>query len=139
MTPALPPGAGTAMKAGDSRYFRLWQGVGVLLVLAVCVLSLAPTVPPPPGTHGDKVEHLIAYGSLTYWWGMLYPQCVQRWLACLLFIVMGVALEFAQQATGYRVLDAFDMAANAVGALLGRVAVETPFGRLIGVLDKRLA
>jgi len=122
----------------DARYFRLWQAIGILMVLLVCVASLAPTMPPPPGLHGDKVEHLIAYGSLTYWWGMLYPERVQRWLACLLFILMGVALEFAQQATGYRFLDVFDMAANTLGALLGRMAVETPFGRLLGALDRRL-
>ena len=123
----------------DARYFRLWQAIGVLMVVVVCVASLSPTMPPPPGLHGDKVEHLIAYGSLTYWWGMLYPERAQRWLACLLFILMGIALEFAQQATGYRFLDVFDMAANTVGALLGRMAVETPFGRLLGALDRRLA
>lgn len=123
----------------DARYFRLWQAIGVLMVVLVCVASLSPTMPPPPGLHGDKLEHLIAYGSLTYWWGMLYPERAQRWLACLLFILMGIALEFAQRATGYRVLDVFDMAANTIGALLGRMAVETPFGRLLGVLDKRLA
>jgi VanZ family protein len=123
----------------DARYFRLWRAIGVLMVLVVCVASLAPSLPPPPGLHGDKVEHFIAYGSLTYWWGMLYPQRTQRWLTCLLFILMGIGLEFAQRATGYRVLDVFDMAANTVGALLGRMAVETPFGRLLGVLDKRFA
>ncbi len=123
----------------DARYFRLWRAIGVLMVLVVCVASLAPSLPPPPGLHGDKVEHFIAYGSLTYWWGMLYPQRTQRWLTCLLFVLMGIGLEFAQRATGYRVLDVFDMAANTVGALLGRMAVETPFGRLLGVLDKRFA
>jgi VanZ family protein len=123
----------------DARFFRLWRAIGVLMVLVVCVASLAPSLPPPPGIHGDKVEHLIAYGSLTYWWGMLYPQRMQRWLTCLLFILMGIGLEFAQRATGYRVLDVFDMAANTVGALLGRMAVETPFGRLLGALDKRFA
>jgi VanZ family protein len=123
----------------DARYFRLWQAIGVLMVVVVCVASLLPSMPPPPGLHGDKVEHLIAYGSLTYWWGMLYPERAQRWLACLLFILMGIALEFAQQATGYRFLDVFDMAANTLGALLGRMAVETPFGRLLGALDRRLA
>lgn len=123
----------------DARYFRLWRAIGVLMVLVVCVASLAPSLPPPPGIHGDKVEHFIAYGSLTYWWGMLYPQRMQRWLTCLLFILMGIGLEFAQRATGYRVLDVFDMVANTVGALLGRMAVETPFGRLLGALDKRFA
>jgi VanZ family protein len=123
----------------DARFFRLWRAIGVRMVLVVCVASLAPSLPPPPGIHGDKVEHFIAYGSLTYWWGMLYPQRMQRWLTCLLFILMGIGLEFAQRATGYRVLDVFDMAANTVGALLGRMAVETPFGRLLGALDKRFA
>jgi VanZ family protein len=123
----------------DARYFRLWQAIGVLMVVVVCAASLAPTLPPPPGLHGDKLEHFVAYGSLAYWWGMLYPGRTQRWLACLLFVLMGIALEFAQGATGYRNFDVFDMAANTVGALLGRAAVETPFGRLLGALDRRLA
>jgi len=123
----------------DAHYFRLWQAIGILMVVAVCIGSLSPTMPPPPGLHGDKLEHFIAYGSLTYWWGMLYPERTRRWLACLLFILMGIALEFAQGATDYRSFDVFDMAANTVGALLGRIAVETPFGRLLGILDKRLA
>lgn len=122
----------------DARYFRLWQAIGMLMVIVVCVASLAPAMPPPPGLHGDKVEHFIAYGSLAYWWGMLYPERAQRWLACLLFIAMGIALEFAQGATSYRSFDVFDMAANTIGALLGRAAVETPCGRLLGVLDRRL-
>jgi VanZ family protein len=129
----------TVLTMQDARYFRLWQAIGVLMVMVVCVASLSPTMPPPPGLHGDKLEHFVAYGSLTYWWGMLYPERTQRWLACMLFILMGIALEFAQGATGYRNFDVFDMAANTVGALLGRAAVETPFGRLLGALDKRLA
>jgi VanZ family protein len=67
---------------------------------------------------------------------MLYPRSRQRWLICFLFVAMGVALEYAQRATGYRVFDVLDMVANGVGALLGRFLVETPIGRLLGILDR---
>lgn len=70
---------------------------------------------------------------------MLYPRTGQRWLVCFLFIAMGVAIEFAQGATDYRVFDAFDMVANGVGALLGRLIVETPIGGLLETLDRRRA
>jgi len=107
------------------------------MVLAVCVGSLAPTIPPLPGNPSDKLEHLVAYACLTWWWGMLYPRNAERWLVCALFIGMGVALEFAQREMGYRVFDVFDMVANGVGALVGRLVVETPIGGLLGALHRR--
>jgi VanZ family protein len=117
----------------------LWTLVGVLLVLAVCVGSLAPAVPTLPGSQSDKFEHIVAYACLAWWWGMLYPRAGERWVACFLFIAMGVALEFAQDATDHRVFDPFDMIANGAGALLGRFIVETPIGGLLAFLDRRRA
>ncbi len=135
-TTSLPPESGLMLH--QSRLFPVWKTVGVLMVAVVCVASLAPTLPELPGSPSDKVEHLVAYASLTLWWGMLYPGKRERWLACALFIAMGVALEFAQRATGYRVFDVLDMAANGMGAIAGRALVETPLGGVLAALDRRL-
>lgn len=123
----------------DSRLFPLWKTIGVLLVAGVCVASLAPTLPELPGSPSDKVEHLVAYACLMLWWGMLYPQSRQRWLACVVFIGMGVALEYAQGATDYRVFDVLDMVGNTLGALIGRVLVATPLGGALAAIDRRIA
>lgn len=111
---------------------QAWRAVGWAMVLAICVLSLVPVAGPPlPVVHGDKWSHLLAYGIVTCWWGMLHRRAAARWLLCGAFAAMGVALEFAQQLTDYRTLDPFDMLADAIGALLGRFAVETRIGRLL--------
>ncbi len=127
------------MTLKNSRLFPFWKAIGLLLVLLVCVASLVPTLPELPGSPSDKLEHSVAYATLVFWWGMLYPRSRERWLACALFIGMGVALEFAQGATDYRVFDVLDIAANATGAVIGRVLVATPFGRILEALDRRLA
>ena len=104
------------------------------MILTVCVGSLMPHMPELSVEVPDKPVHLLAYGSLTYWWGMLYPRTAPRWVFSGLFIVLGVTLEFAQRTTGYRTFDILDMVANAGGVLLGRLAVETPLAGLLAAL-----
>jgi VanZ family protein len=137
--PAGQPPLESSVTLRNSRLFPFWKAIGLLLVLLVCVASLVPTLPELPGSPSDKLEHSVAYATLVFWWGMLYPRSRERWLACALFIGMGVALEFAQGATDYRVFDVLDIAANATGAVIGRVLVATPFGRILEALDRRLA
>ena len=76
--------------------------------------SLTPASPSPPGS--DKVGHLAAYGALMFWFAQLYARRVP-WAAG--FVVLGVALEFAQGWTGYRSFDVNDMLANTAGVGLG--------------------
>jgi len=86
---------------------------------SIAILSLVPAPPQAGIPHADKVEHFLAYGLLMYWFARLYPGRVARVGYALLWVAFGVALEFAQQATGYRTFDPADMAANAIGVLAG--------------------
>jgi VanZ family protein len=54
-----------------------------------------------------------------FWFCQLYGTRRARVLHALGFAAMGVALEFAQDALGYRTLEVFDMVANALGVLIG--------------------
>ena len=95
-----------------------------------------PVVPPPPmgdlPKHGDKLEHLLAYGVLA-------AAAVQVWragrpllLAGLGLVLMGVLLEFAQGAlTATRQADPFDALANTLGVGLGLLMVFTPWRDLL--------
>jgi VanZ family protein len=79
-------------------------------------------MPSPPETGiegGDKLGHLLAYGGLMLWFCFLYRSVPARVSYAFGFAAMGVALEFAQGALGYRLHDTADMAANALGVLLG--------------------
>ena len=83
------------------------------MVAALVWGSLAPA---PPAAGNDKIGHLAAYGVLMFWFAQLY----ERRLACAVgFIALGIALEFAQGALGYRSFELYDMLANALGVLAG--------------------
>ena len=98
---------------------RLLVAGGWLLAAAIIVASLVPPPAEVDVPHGDKLGHIAAYSLLTFWFCWLYPQPRTRLLFGAAWIAMGVALEFAQAATGYRSFELSDMAANSLGVLLG--------------------
>jgi len=90
-----------------------------MFAAAVVILSLMPAPPEIDVPHGDKLGHMAAYSLLTFWFCWLYPAWKTRIAYAAGWIAMGVALEFAQGATGYRSFEVADMAANSLGVLLG--------------------
>jgi len=69
--------------------------------------------------QGDKLEHLLAYGTLMFWFCVLYRPLRVRAFYAAGFIAMGIALEFVQRWLGYRSFEVADMVANAAGVGLG--------------------
>jgi VanZ family protein len=92
---------------------------GWLWAATIVFLSLTPSPPEPGVEHVDKLGHLLAYGLLMFWFCFLYRNRYTRLAYGLGWIAMGVALEFAQRATGTRSLEVADMVANSLGVLLG--------------------
>jgi VanZ family protein len=101
------------------RWRGLWLACGWLLVLLIIYLSLRPGGPVLPPSISDKLQHVVAYGVLTYWFTCLYLNPPARAAYATGFVLLGVALEFVQAWTGYRSFDFIDMAADALGVALG--------------------
>jgi VanZ family protein len=95
---------------------------GWLYAAAIVWLSLTPSPSDPGFDYGDKVQHFLAYAALMFWFGLLYRNPKPRVAYGVLWIGMGIALEFAQGATTYRSFELADMAANALGVLAGAAA-----------------
>jgi len=86
---------------------------------AIVLLSLTPSPPDLGFPYGDKLGHLLAYGLLMFWFCFLYRYRTTQLAYGFGWVAMGVALEFAQGATGTRSFEIADMAANSLGVLLG--------------------
>jgi hypothetical protein len=68
------------------------------------------------------------------WFCFLYRPSAARVSYAAGFVALGVALEFAQGALGYRLYEPADMLANATGVLLGwgaALAVERTAPRIL--------
>lgn len=105
-----------------TRIAGYWKAAGWMLVLAIIALSLTPAPPHLNLEQGDKLGHFAAYGLVTLWFAQPYTALRQRiWLA-LGMVALGIALEYAQRATGYRSFEVADMAADALGVAIGWLA-----------------
>jgi VanZ family protein len=103
-----------------SRLQWAWIIIGWVGVVAVTVLALIPSPPRlVPVEQGDKVEHVLAFGSLMYWFAQVYLQRRSRLAAAGLLMALGVAIEFLQGETGYRSFEYADMGAECVGIFIG--------------------
>jgi VanZ family protein len=101
---------------------RLLRIAAIGVTCAIWVLSLMPITQTIPG--GDKLHHLLAYAGLMLMWSLATPQATLRTQIKLavLFMLMGVAIEFAQGLTPYRFFEWADALANATGVCIGWAA-----------------
>ncbi len=98
-----------------------WWAVGWLGVGATIYLSLMHNPPTLGVDDGDKLQHVAAYAVLMLWFAQLTVLRRRRQGLAVALVALGVALEFAQLATGYRDFSWADMAANATGVAMGWV------------------
>ena len=108
------------------------------MVAGVVWLSLTPSPPTLDFKESDKLGHFVGYGTLMYWFCQLYAARRARLGYGVGFAAMGVALEFAQDALGYRSFEEFDMLANALGVLLGWSAALSVRANLLVRLERLL-
>jgi VanZ family protein len=121
----------------SQRYRRTWLLLGWGMVFSVFVLSLIPlNVDLEEGR--DKVAHFIAYGSMTFWFALLFKGRIRQLAIAIVFAAMGVAIEYLQRMTGYRTFDVADMIANGIGAALGWGLAQTPLGNALGWVERLL-
>ncbi len=101
-------------------------------------LSFAPKPPTIDMELGDKIGHLLAYGTLMFWWAQHFGTTRKRFELAAALIALGIAIEFVQGWTGWRAFEVVDMVADAAGVLLGGVIASlTP--NLLRALAYRLS
>jgi VanZ family protein len=122
----------------ELRYRRLWLFAGLLLAAAVAVLSLMPSTQLPEVRLSDKVQHVLAYVALGFWFGSVVVRRDMVWVAVVL-LAFGAGIELTQgwMSVG-RQADFYDLWSNALGIGIGLLLAVSPMGRLVPWVEARL-
>ncbi len=119
------------------KYRSAWLTGGWLLVSLIVYLSLTPHPPEPVSfPNADKLEHGVAYASLSLWFCQIYLSFRHRVVVMVALIAMGVLIEFLQGWSGYRYFEYADMLANSTGVVLGYLLARTALGRVFVLIEK---
>ena len=100
------------------KYHFAWLLVGWALVGTVIYLSLTSRPIVIGVANADKYMHMLAYGTLMFWFAQLYRAARTRYLYAVGFSLMGALMEVLQQLGTVRTFDWFDMLANITGVCL---------------------
>lgn len=95
--------------------------IAIVITVVIALLSLLKLGNQPISfNHLDKIQHAIAYFTLTLFWLLAVGKSQKKRLViCVLCILYGIIIEVLQrQLTTYRFFDYADMLANGIGALL---------------------
>jgi VanZ family protein len=104
----------------QARVRRAWQLLLVLLLLAVTALALTPAPPPQADTGWDKANHLLAFATLALVAELALAQCrARRWWTAGGLLAHGALIELLQTQLPPRSGEWADLAADAVGIVLG--------------------
>jgi VanZ family protein len=126
------------MKTKTLRYHGLWLALGWLWIALVIYLSLTPHPPEIHVSGGDKIGHTLAYACLMLWFMQIYQSPSKQLRIAIGFCLLGVAIEFAQEQTGYRAFEYLDMLADAAGVALGLLLGQTALSRMLKIFERYL-
>ena len=120
------------------RFHRFWLVLGWVWIAIVTYLSLTPHLSEIDVPSGDKIGHTLAYGFLMLWFAQLYRARPITLAIALGLVALGIALEFAQEQTGYRAFELADMGANAIGVAIGWLLGKTALAHLLRHMERIL-
>ena len=105
----------------DLKLRFLWLTIGYGLVASVVFLSLTsnPVDMEIGLPYEDKVFHAFAYFVLMVWFGQIYHDKFQRNMIAVVFVFMGITLEYLQSFDANRYSESADIIANITGIALG--------------------
>jgi len=122
------------------KFRTLWLGISWFWLILIIIFSLI-TLPKTAGyniPNLDKLEHLFSYFLLMF----LFAQCYKTWririIYAVVFISLGVVLEFLQSFTLTRQFEYADMVANTSGVILGLIFSDGYLQKVVINVDNNL-
>ncbi|WP_417330272.1 VanZ family protein [Halomonas cupida] len=96
---------------------RMWAWLAVLVALVIALGSLLPGDELPASLPSDTLNHLVGYMGLA---ALIALSSRRFWWSVILAVGFGLVIEWAQlYVPGRSGGDMLDIAANAMGALIG--------------------
>lgn len=120
------------------RFRSLWLFIGWILVTLVIYGSLTTKPVQLDISYFDKYSHLLSYFVLMGWFIQLNTKFIQHLFWALLFVALGIVLEYLQALGGVRYFEWADMLANSTGVLLALVLAKTRFASSLHWLEHRI-
>jgi VanZ family protein len=103
----------------------LFRFVAIVVALTISILSLLPISGEASIAHADKIQHLLAYGSLALFITLGWPK-LRLMGVFLIATAIGLGVEVAQAlAPTGRTMSGLDMLANMVGAAIVLFILQT--------------
>ena len=112
----------------ELRLARLWWALGWAIVVFITISTLEPPRYVPNLHLWDKLEHALAFGGMTFWFGGLTRR--SRWpVIAILMLIFGGAIEILQGAMKLgRDEDIMDFVADSVGISVALVLLYAGLG-----------
>jgi len=112
----------------ELRYRTFWLIIGYLLIALVVFLSLTskPVQIDTNLPYQDKLLHVLAYFVLTFWFMQIYHTRHQVFRWVVLFLCLGLLMEYLQGFEPKRYSEVGDMVANALGVVAAVGVARTP-------------
>lgn len=125
--------------SGLLKHHKIWLTLGWVWIAFIIYLSLRPEPVGDDGPWTDKLHHVFAYLMLMLWFAQLYQAFRKKLWVALGLVAMGIAIEFAQEQTGYRQFELLDMFAGGFGVLCGLLLSLTPLGHGLRLVERVLS
>lgn len=122
----------------ELRYRRVWFLAGLAIAGTIAVACLLPAHELPKTGLSDKLEHVLAFAVLAFWFGSILVRRDLAWLA-LSLVAFGAVIELGQATMGWgRHADARDVVADTAGVAAGLLLALTPLGGWTRWFEARL-
>lgn len=108
----------------DPRFRPVWRGALAAMLVVISWLAFRTDTGGAGLLHGDKINHLLAFGTLT----VVACACVEQGRRSAMWVVVGLLaygafIEIVQTQIPSREGDWADLAADVVGVALGLAVV----------------
>lgn len=112
----------------ELRYRRSWMLLGLAIAAFITVVCLVPSRDLPDLRLSDKLEHILAYVALSFWFASVVVRRDYLGLA-LALVAFGGLIELLQGWMGLgRTADWLDLRADVIGIAIGMALALTPLG-----------